>query len=313
MIFEGSEKKIEVIVDSSVGDLKSKPEEFWKNIVSKCNAEIISSIKNDHVHAYLLSESSLFVWDNCFLMITCGQTSLINSLIEVCDQLGRENIVDVIFQRKNEYFSHMQKSAFYDDVKKVKGLTPSKAWRLGDIDGHHNFIFNYSRDGKWNANDKTFELLMYNLPGEVGEKLRINGMSAKDIRNYLGVESLFKDFVIDDFSFDPYGYSLNAIRGDSYYTIHLSPEENGSYVSLETNDHGLQGSQIIDHFCERLRPKSFDVIKFNWDGDYNQSGIYQLVDSCEQKIENGLMVKFNQFIDTKNINKMSGFLLIDNK
>ena len=73
MIFEGSEKKIEVIVDQSIGDLRKKGDEFWSVIVEACNAEIISSIKNDEVHAYLLSESSLFVWENSFLMITCGK------------------------------------------------------------------------------------------------------------------------------------------------------------------------------------------------------------------------------------------------
>ena len=312
MVFEGSEKKIEVIVNSSVGDLRKMSKSFWSRIVSKCDAEIISEIKNDNVHAYLLSESSLFVWEHSFLMITCGRTSLINSLIEVCLEFGKENIEDVIFQRKNEYFSHMQKSAFYDDVKKIDSLKPSKAWRLGNIDGHHNFVFNYSKNGKWDAGDKTFELLMYNLPSQVGELLRKQGVSAKSVRDYLGVEALFKNFTIDDWAFDPYGYSLNAIRDDYYYTIHLSPEENGSYVSLETNDSTLEGQNIISHFCERLKPKSFDVISFNWQESYH-SEIYQLVDSCEQSLENGLAVKFCQYVDTKNIKSSSGYLLFEHK
>ena len=43
------------------------------------------------------------------------------------------------------------------------------------------------------------------------------------------------------------------------------------------------GGQIIDHF-RSATAKKFDVIKFNWDEDYKQSGIYQLVDS-EQKLK----------------------------
>ena len=45
MVFEGSEKKIEVIVNSSVGDLRKMSKSFWSRIVSKCDAEIISEIK----------------------------------------------------------------------------------------------------------------------------------------------------------------------------------------------------------------------------------------------------------------------------
>ena len=62
MVFEGSEKKIEIVVSDSIGDLRSRGRKYWEKIVSKCNAEIISEVKNDDMIAYLLSESSLFVW-----------------------------------------------------------------------------------------------------------------------------------------------------------------------------------------------------------------------------------------------------------
>jgi hypothetical protein len=47
--------------------------------------------------------------------------------------------------------------------------------------------------------------------------------------------SIFPNFLVDEFWFDPCGYSLNAVSGNEYFTIHITPEEEASYVSLETN------------------------------------------------------------------------------
>ena len=309
MIFEGSEKKIEVIVDQSIGDLRKKGDEFWSVIVEACNAEIISSIKNDEVHAYLLSESSLFVWENSFLMITCGKTSLVKSLLKVMAIFGKENIVDVIFQRKNEYFGHMQFTSFYEDIKLLSELRPAGAWRLGDLDGHHNFVFNYSRDKKWETQEETFEFLMYNIGERAGEWLRTEGRTALEIREFLGVEELLPGYIVDDFAFQPYGYSLNAIKGEFYYTIHLSPELNGSYISFETNDEEVDPKKIIARFTEQLRPKSYDVITFNFEDDFTMQ-TYMMVEQSQQKLDNGLNVQFLQFIDNHNTQVKPGFPLL---
>ena len=77
MFFEGSEKKIELVVNSKVKDLRALGDSFWEEVVGKCQAEILSKISSSRVDSYLLSESSLFVWSDRFIMITCGQTQLI--------------------------------------------------------------------------------------------------------------------------------------------------------------------------------------------------------------------------------------------
>ncbi|GAC97282.1 S-adenosylmethionine decarboxylase proenzyme 2 [Pseudozyma hubeiensis SY62] len=62
------------------------------------------------------------------------------------------------------------------------------------------------------------------------------------LSNKLGLTELFPDTEIDAFAFEPCGYSANAVmpRGGKndnagYWTIHVTPEEDSSYASFETN------------------------------------------------------------------------------
>ena len=296
MVFEGSEKKIEIVVSSSIGDLRDRGREYWEKIVSKCNAEIISEVRNDKMIAYLLSESSLFVWKNSILMITCGKTSLVNSLVEFVRDFGVLNIENVIFQRKNEYYSHLQISNFYDDLELLKSYLDGRAWRLGELDGHHNFIFYYEKSGSEFPNDKTLELLMYNINNAIGEKLRSENLNVSNIRETLGLNKIFHDYEIDDFLFSPFGYSVNGVKGDRYFTIHLTPEQDGSYVSFETNDDQYNQNELVEHFIKTLGPKSFDTICFNI-SQLNQIKNHTLINKCDHEISGKLNVSFAQHIN----------------
>ncbi|SOV06172.1 related to S-adenosylmethionine decarboxylase (spe-2) [Ustilago sp. UG-2017a] len=62
------------------------------------------------------------------------------------------------------------------------------------------------------------------------------------LSNKLGLTDLFPDTELDAFAFEPCGYSANALmlRGGKndnagYWTIHVTPEEDSSYASFETN------------------------------------------------------------------------------
>lgn len=51
----------------------------------------------------------------------------------------------------------------------------------------------------------------------------------------LGISALMPDATLDAFLFSPCGYSANAVLGDRYATIHVTPEEAYSYASFECN------------------------------------------------------------------------------
>ena len=258
LIFEGSEKKLEISFHQQL-DLLNVEESIWESIVSKANATILSKCENETMKAYLLSESSLFVWKNKLLLITCGQTSLICAVEEITRQLGQENISLLIYQRKNEYFSHLQPTSFFEDVKVLSGKFDGEAFRFGEMDEHHHFIFHTTSNYTPDVNDKTNELLLYGLSKDVSKTLTDSNLSALEIREYLNLDIILEDFIIDDFKFEPYGYSVNAIKEDKYFTIHITPQEDSSYISFETN---IDLENHMEELISKLKPSSYDFITF---------------------------------------------------
>ena len=123
-MFEGSEKKIEVIFNSNSPSLFKQPVSFWKKLIRTCGAEIISCSKFPEIHSYILSESSLFVWDHRLILITCGKTTLSKSLIKILKSFPKDCIEICFFQRKNEFFPSNSKKLFSKRFTKNKTKNP---------------------------------------------------------------------------------------------------------------------------------------------------------------------------------------------
>ena len=62
--FEGPEKKLEVILFSPQFNIRNNNDGRWDKIVKASQADIISKKSTEHLDAYILSESSLFVWND---------------------------------------------------------------------------------------------------------------------------------------------------------------------------------------------------------------------------------------------------------
>ena len=227
--FESSEKKIELVFSEKSPSLLELPEQFWRKMVRSCGATVILSAKLPKVHSYILSESSLFVWPRRLLLITCGQTRLSKALLKMLKHFRKEHLEVCFFQRKNEFFPQIQKSCFQKDLQKIKNQIEGRAYRFGSLREHHFFLFHSETDFKPDKRDRTLEVLIYG-----SEVLKDSSPSSiQPIKQLL--ERAFVGFEIQDYHFKPYGWSLNAVRGAEYYTVHLSPEESSFYISFETN------------------------------------------------------------------------------
>ncbi len=259
--FEGSEKKVEVVVSGV--NLRSLGPEFWAGVVKASKAQILSKISSSQCDLYLLSESSLFVWDHRFTMITCGETTLASAVAHCLDQLGKDSVEFLTYERKNEYFPEKQKTHFFDDVKLLETYISGDTYCFGEEEAHHLYLFHSNKPYSPPPEDVTLEILMYGLQGEARKIFNQPLCSTQQIQKALEFSEVLPGFIIDDHVFDPCGYSLNAVKGRDYYTVHVTPQDSSSYVSFETNTKIDQNySPVLKKIVDIFKPKSFDVVIF---------------------------------------------------
>ncbi|MFW6333786.1 MAG: hypothetical protein ACOC0W_00845, partial [Desulfosalsimonas sp.] len=247
--------------------LRSNVDKRWDKVVNASGAEIVSGISTYEMDAYLLSESSLFVWDDRVLMITCGKTTLVKAVPELIRTIRQKRIAFFFYERKNLMYPQAQPSDFEADVAVLTEQFAGKSYRLGPANHDHVHIFYASTPGNakemnpQEEEDETLELLMHDLePSVLRAFIPKPGDQPADIESRTGIDGLYPDMLNDSFVFEPYGYSMNRISGQYYATIHVTPEETGSYASFETNvaesDYTERIRQIIDIF----RPGRFTLV-----------------------------------------------------
>ena len=292
-VFEGSEKKGEVILQQGALDLRTLDRAFWVEMVDACAATILSSIHNEVCDAYLLSESSLFVWSDHFLLITCGQTKLVESILYFLDHFDAQQVAQILFQRKNELYSDMQHSNFSEDVSRLQARVDGVQIAFGDKSSHHTELFHLEHRYQPYPEDRTYELLMYGIDDESSAYFTQSILTTNDIRQRLRLSEYLEGWDIDDFVFEPCGYSMNAIKGTRYCTIHLTPQHGYSYVSLETN---LNLGEIIEIPLAVFNPTTFDVVLYQPESIEQIVSLigadYSIVQEQQKTIDCGYAVTF---------------------
>jgi len=294
--FEGTEKKFELVVDAALPSLRALGDEYWDRVARRAGARVLSKLANEHCDAYLLSESSLFVYAHKAVMITCGQTRLPEAAREVLRAIPPEQVRFFVYERKNEVFPHYQPTSFFDDVRDLAGLLPGRAFQFGSEDEHHLYLFHLDHPFQGDPRDMTVEILMYGLDERVRRVFR-PGEGSGTVREQTGMDGLIPGFEIDDHLFEPSGYSLNAIRDREYWTVHVTPEKISSYASFETN-HRFQGDldEVARRVLELFNPRSFDIVLFDRSGTLPFSAErYRLKQHVAQELNCGYKVRFLSF------------------
>ncbi|KAM6175320.1 S-adenosylmethionine decarboxylase proenzyme-like [Erethizon dorsatum] len=130
--------------------------------------------------------------------------------------------------------------------------------------------------------DQTLEILMSELdPGVMDQFYMKDGVTAKDVTRESGIRDLIPGSVIDGTLFNPCGHSMNGMKSDgTYWTIHITPEPEFSYVSFETNLSQTSYDDLIRKVVEVFKPGKFVITLF-----VNQSSKCCTVLSSLQKIE----------------------------
>lgn len=267
MVFEGTEKKFELTLRADRAPLRARGHDFWHRVVAAARAQVLSTVHSPHCDAYLLSESSLFVWDHKVLMITCGTTTLPEAAEVVLDAVGPDAVDLFTYERKNEVFPRQQPTHFTDDARRLARRVPLAAHQLGAEDEHHLYVAHRPTPVAAEGPDLTVELLMHGL----GERARAAFGPPEERRAVLegaasplaplGVLPHLTGFALDEHLFAPCGYSMNALRGPGYVTMHVTPEDRFSYASFETDAwRGAALQDVLRAVVAGFAPRSFDLI-----------------------------------------------------
>ncbi|KAJ5602820.1 hypothetical protein N7537_005776 [Penicillium hordei] len=169
--FEGPEKLLEVWFAPSAAELgaagpeglKKVPGEIWKDMLDLVNCQVLSVISSDEMDAYLLSESSMFVWPHKLILKTCGTTTLLSGLPRILEIAAlfagfpratappsRGITVAaapyrVFYSRKNFLFPDRQRGphrSWRDEVRSMDRLfVNGSAYMIGKMNGEHWYLY----------------------------------------------------------------------------------------------------------------------------------------------------------------------------
>jgi len=235
------------------------------------NAKIISYVENEDVLAFMLSESSLFVFRNHVIIKTCGTTKCLQSL-ELMQHLAKfycqlDVVEDVFYSRRNFLEPELQvamHSSFDNEVtyldKRVHNGAPYVMGRYNKDCWHL-----YTKVGQKSGietPEQRFEIMMTGLcPNALRQCWKEeNGTGAETTRR-LGIDKIIPGCQIDAFQFDPCGYSANAILpGGYYWTIHVTPEREFAYASFETNYPLPDYHNLAERVLNIFNPTHFNLV-----------------------------------------------------
>jgi len=119
--------------------------------------------------------------------------------------------------------------------------------------------------GAWIASDRhqTLEILMTGMSREVMQQFYMSPrfVSNEETTKSTGIQSLFTDeTLVDAHQFKPLGYSMNGLDDQIYYTIHITPQPECSFVSFETNLVIKDYPQLVQRVVDVFQPKCFTVL-----------------------------------------------------
>jgi len=272
--FEGPEKTLEVCFKPGVGEelgcrafSRHQLDEICRN--GRCT--IMSTISNQYLDAYVLSESSLFVYSHKIVIKTCGTTTLlrcIRSILLFAAKLGLE-LEWLGYSRKNYTFpgdqafphsSFDQELTFINSHANLCEKLDGSGYVLGPVTGDHWFVYVADKCDRpsYLSTDKVVNIMMFDMDDTSAKWFyKSECPTANDMTTKSGISSLVPGSVIDDCAFEPCGYSMNAILFDSYSTIHVTPEKSCSYASFETNQSLMSYTSLIKNVLSVFKPKRF--------------------------------------------------------
>jgi len=304
-VFEGPEKTLEVVFRPINGEGRGiyrpsknthgkierigmrklgRPE--LDRLCRRARCTILSSVSNLYLDAYVLSESSLFIYPYSVILKTCGTTTLLRcvaTLIELGRRVGLE--IDWLgYSRKNFNFpwdqsfpheSFHQELEYLSSHRSLSERLDGNGYTLGPVTSDHWFVFVADHTKRMSNNDdidRVLNIMMFDIDQDIAKYFYYNEYEQKredetedeaverisrEQTKRARIDTLCPGYAIDPRAFEPCGYSMNAILFRSYTTMHITPEDGSSYASFETNQQVASYDALIHNVVRAFKPKRF--------------------------------------------------------
>lgn len=270
--FEGPEKRLEVDFKRNPANplgLRVINKDQWQEMLNLASCTIISFKNNAHFDAYMLSESSLFVFPYKIMIKTCGTTTLLKiipKLLEYAKSCSLD-VELVMYSRKNFLFPECQVYPHTDwrvELDYLDEYFDGSSYVLGPLTQHHWYLYlaDYSDHTVETTKEVTLEIMMHNLDRSKALNFYRREESG-DRDKFPGVEELITGQDTDEFNFTPCGYSMNGLRDEVYSTIHVTPEPQCSYASFETNLNAQCYNETIARVFDIFKPGTVTLTIFS--------------------------------------------------
>ncbi|KAI3908537.1 hypothetical protein MKX01_009339 [Papaver californicum] len=298
--FEGFEKRLELKFSGHddpkmIGmGLRRIDFDSIQQVLDAVQCTVVSAVGNRHFDAYVLSESSLFVYPTKIIIKTCGTTQLLKSvpiMLSHASDIGL-NICSCRYTRGSFIFPKAQPfphTSFRDEVEyldqslphelcyRKASVMPSKktkkslhSWHVYSASDHTDHDI---EDINFDHEDGIFtiEVCMTELDQVLSRKFfRSFGdsgtpgeVAGKEMTKLTGINKINPNALICDFAFDPCGYSMNGLDSSCYSTIHVTPEDGFSYASFECvgfiDDYNKSIQEILKRVVQIFRPGVMSV------------------------------------------------------
>ncbi|RDX90777.1 S-adenosylmethionine decarboxylase proenzyme, partial [Mucuna pruriens] len=312
--FEGYEKRLEIsffqpglFADPNGRGLRALTKSQLDEILTAAACTIVSSLSNDEVDSYVLSESSLFVYAYKIIIKTCGTTKLllaIPPILKFSEMLSLK-VRTVTYTRGSFIFPGAQPYPhrnFSEEVSTLDGYfgklrSGSMAYVMGGPDKAQKWhVYSASDDSVLSSgNVYTLEMCMTGLDREKSLVFyKEQSASAAIMTVNSGIRRILPDSEICDFDFEPCGYSMNSVEGAAVSTIHVTPEDGFSYASFETVGYDLKLvnlTKLVERVLACFLPTEFSVA-VHVDGackSFEQTCFLDVKGYCrEERIHEGL-------------------------
>lgn len=286
--FEGYEKRLEIsfftpgiFVDPEWKGLRTLSRAQLDEFLGPAECTIVSSLSNEFVDSYVLSESSLFIYPYKLVIKTCGTTKLLLSIppiLKLAGSLSLE-VQSVRYTRGSFIFPEAQPSPhrfFSEEVAILNGffgklISESEAYILGSSNKPQKWHV-YSASASSSSSDTvqsekntlyTLEMCMTGLDRKKASVFyKQNSRSAAIMTVESGIRKILPSSKICDFEFDPCGYSMNSLEGTAHSTIHVTPEDGFSYASFEASGYDLKTMNLgalIKRVLACFMPREFSI------------------------------------------------------